>query len=113
MMTNETMAIFVRGTTMTTTVDVIVLGTGSAAQTRASACRAAGWRVAVVDSRPFGGTCENRGCEPKKVLASMAELVDWSRRRQGKGISAPGLTLTAEGSPPTLWLQSPRRGGHR
>jgi pyruvate/2-oxoglutarate dehydrogenase complex dihydrolipoamide dehydrogenase (E3) component len=44
-----------------------VLGTGSAAQTVAYACRSAGWRVAVVDSRPFGGTCENRGCEPKKV----------------------------------------------
>src|SRR5216684_4067447 len=78
---------------MTTTVDVIVLGTGSAAQAVAYACRSAGWRVAVVDSRPFGGTCENRGCEPKKVLASMAELVDWSRRTQGKGVSAPSLAL--------------------
>ncbi len=38
---------------MTTTVDVIVLGTGSAAQTVAYTCRSAGWRVAVVDSRPF------------------------------------------------------------
>src|SRR5947199_2863289 len=84
---------FLGGTTMTTTVDVIVLGTGSAAQTVAYACRSAGWRVAVVDSRPFGGTCENRGCEPKKVLASMAELVDWSRRTQGKGVSAPSLAL--------------------
>ncbi len=79
---------------MTTTVDVIVLGTGSAAQTVAYTCRSAGWRVAVVDSRPFGGTCENRGCEPKKVLASMTELVDWSRRTQGKGVSAPSLALT-------------------
>jgi glutathione reductase (NADPH) len=78
---------------MTTTFDVIVLGTGSAAQTVAYACRSAGWSVAVVDSRPFGGTCENRGCEPKKVLASMAELVDWSRRAQGKGVSAPDLSL--------------------
>src|SRR6266566_1538697 len=78
---------------MTTTVDVIVLGTGSAAQTVAYTCRSAGWRVAVVDSRPFGGTCENRGCEPKKVLASMAELVDWSRPTQGKGVSAPSLAL--------------------
>src|SRR2546423_10988800 len=51
---------------MTTTVDVIVLGTGSAAQIVAYTCRSAGWSVAVVDSRPFGGTCENRGCEPKK-----------------------------------------------
>ncbi len=78
---------------MTTTFDIIVLGTGSAAQAVAYACQSAGWRVAVVDSRPFGGTCENHGCEPKKVLASMAELVDWSRRMQGKGISAPSLAL--------------------
>ena len=79
---------------MTTTVDVIVLGTGSAAQNVAYTCRASGWSVAVVDSRPFGGTCALRGCDPKKVLVGVAELVDWSRRMQGKGISAPGLSLT-------------------
>ncbi|HEX9219248.1 MAG TPA: NAD(P)/FAD-dependent oxidoreductase [Gemmatimonadaceae bacterium] len=78
---------------MTTTVDVIVLGTGSAAQNVAYTCRASGWSVAVVDSRPFGGTCALRGCDPKKVLVGVAELVDWSRRMQGKGVSAPGLSL--------------------
>jgi glutathione reductase (NADPH) len=77
----------------TTTVDVIVLGTGTAAQTVAYTCRGAGWSVAVVDSRPFGGTCQLRGCDPKKVLVGVAELVDWSRRMQGKGVSAPGLSL--------------------
>ncbi len=79
---------------MNTTVDVIVLGTGSAAQTVAYTCRGAGWSVAVVDSRPFGGTCENRGCDPKKVLVGVSELADWSRRMQGKGISAPGLSIS-------------------
>jgi glutathione reductase (NADPH) len=74
-------------------VDVIVLGTGSAAQNVAYTCRASGWRVAVVDSRPFGGTCALRGCDPKKVLVGVAELVDWSRRMQGKGVSTPGLSL--------------------
>ncbi|HEX6108233.1 MAG TPA: FAD-dependent oxidoreductase, partial [Ktedonobacteraceae bacterium] len=78
---------------MTTTVDVIVIGTGSAAQNVAYTCRASGWSVAVVDSRPFGGTCQLRGCDPKKVLVGVAELVDWSRRMQGKGISAPGLSI--------------------
>ena len=39
---------------MTTTVDVIVLGTGSAAQNVAYTCHASGWSVAIVDSRPFG-----------------------------------------------------------
>src|SRR5947209_12962449 len=79
---------------MTTPVDVIVLGTGSAAQKVAYSCRAGSWSVAVVDSRPFGGTCENRGCDPKKVLVSVSDLVDWSRRMQGKGISAPGLSIS-------------------
>ena len=31
-------------------------------------CRATGWRVAVIDHQPFGGTCALRGCDPKKVL---------------------------------------------
>jgi glutathione reductase (NADPH) len=79
---------------LSTNVDVIVLGTGSAAQNVAYTCRASGWSVAVVDSRPFGGTCALRGCDPKKVLVGVAELVDWSRRMQGKGVSAPGLSLS-------------------
>jgi glutathione reductase (NADPH) len=70
--------------------DLVVLGTGSAA---AHKCRAAGWRVAVVDSRPFGGTCALRGCDPKKVLVGAAEVVDWSRRMQGKGVAAPQATI--------------------
>jgi len=79
---------------VTTNVDVIALGTGSAAQNVACPCRASGWSVAVVDSRPYGGTCENRGCDPKKVLVGVAELVDWSWRMQGKGVSAPVLSLS-------------------
>ena len=78
---------------MTTTVDVIVLGTGSAAQTVAYACREAGRSVAVIDSRPFGGTCQLRGCDPKKVLVGVSELVDWSHRMQGKGVSRPALSI--------------------
>ena len=78
---------------MATPVDLIVLGTGAAAQTVAYTCRDAGWSVAVIDSRPFGGTCALRGCDPKKVLVGISELTDWSRRMQGKGVSAPGLSI--------------------
>lgn len=46
--------------------DLVVIGTGSAASTVAYECRKAGWEVAIVDSRPFGGTCALRGCDPKK-----------------------------------------------
>src|SRR5229473_5539722 len=82
------------GTTVTTTtVDVIVLGTGSAAQSVAYPCREAGLRVAVVDDHPFGGTCQLRGCDPKKVLVGVSDLVDWSHRMQGKGVSGPALSI--------------------
>ena len=73
----------------TKTFDLIVIGTGVAASTVAWKCRSAGWSVAVVDSRPFGGTCALRGCDPKKVLVGAAEVIDWNRRMEGKGIADP------------------------
>jgi glutathione reductase (NADPH) len=53
----------------------------------------AGWQVAIVDSRPFGGTCALRGCDPKKVLVGAAEVIDWGRRMEGKGIQAQQLRI--------------------
>ena len=67
--------------------DVVVIGTGSAASAVAMRWRKAGKQVAVIDSRPFGGTCALRGCDPKKVLVGAAEVIDWvGRRMQGNGI---------------------------
>src|SRR3984893_14327860 len=79
--------------TMPRAFDVIAIGTGSAASTVASRCREAGWQVAIVDSRPFGGTCALRGCDPKKVLVGAAEAVDWTRRMKGRGIQAAKLRI--------------------
>lgn len=73
--------------------DVIVIGTGSAGSTVAHKCRSAGWNVAIVDSRPFGGTCALRGCDPKKVLVGAAELIDWNRRMEGTGIVKNGTQI--------------------
>ena len=72
----------------TKTFDLIVIGTGAAASTVVSQCRVAGWQVAIADSRPFGGTCVLRGCDPKKVLVGAAEVIDWCHRMKGKGIRA-------------------------
>lgn len=74
---------------MTKSFDLVVIGTGSAASGAASRCRAAGWSVAVVDARPFGGTCALRGCDPKKVLVGAAEAIDGVRRLEGRGV-VPG-----------------------
>jgi glutathione reductase (NADPH) len=72
---------------MTQQYDLVVIGTGTGASGAASRCRAAGWRVAVIDHLPFGGTCALRGCDPKKVLVGAVEAVDHTRRMQGHGIS--------------------------
>ena len=73
---------------MTRKFDLIAIGTESAASGVTSRCREAGWKVAIVDSRLFGGTCALRGCDPKKVLVGAAEAVDWTRRIKGRGIQA-------------------------
>jgi len=78
---------------MTRKFDIVVLGTGAAASAAASRCRSAGWEVAVIDSRPFGGTCALRGCDPKKVLVGAAEALDWARRMNGKGIRAEEIRI--------------------
>ncbi len=52
-----------------------------------------GWNVAIVDSRPFGGTCALRGCDPKKVLVGATEVIERSRQMTGNGISANGVKI--------------------
>ncbi|MBE0410322.1 MAG: NAD(P)/FAD-dependent oxidoreductase [Anaerolineales bacterium] len=71
---------------MLETFDLIVIGTGAGGATAAYRCRESGWRVAVVDELPYGGTCALRGCDPKKVLVGAAELVDWQRRMSVNGV---------------------------
>ncbi len=67
------------------TYDLVIIGSGTAAQVASFRVRAAGWSVAVIDHLPFGGTCALRGCDPKKMLISGAEAVDMARRMHGRG----------------------------
>src|SRR5260370_24760351 len=67
---------------------LIVIGTGAAASAAAFKCRKAGWSVAIIDSRPFGGTCQLRGCDPKKVLVGVGALIDAVRRMNRKGLKS-------------------------
>lgn len=67
--------------------DLVVIGTGVAATTVASRVRQAGWSVAIVDFRPFGGTCVLRGCDPKKVLMSGAQAVTAVEHMRGHGVA--------------------------
>ncbi|MBL6455278.1 NAD(P)/FAD-dependent oxidoreductase [Belnapia sp. T6] len=66
--------------------DLVAIGTGVAANAVAERCRAAGWRVVIVDERAFGGTCALRGCEPKKTLWTVAEAADRAHRLTDMGL---------------------------
>ncbi len=77
--------------------DLVVVGAGTAAIGAAMTMRKNGWTVAVIDFRPFGGTCALRGCDPKKMLVTGAEIVDLAWRMKANGIAGdthiewPGL----------------------
>src|SRR5882762_5099870 len=72
---------------MARTYDLVIVGTGSAAMVAAMRMRSAGRSVAVIDFRPFGGTCALRGCDPKKMLIAGAEAVDGVARMRGHGVA--------------------------
>ncbi|TCI37612.1 MULTISPECIES: NAD(P)/FAD-dependent oxidoreductase [unclassified Exiguobacterium] len=66
--------------------DVIIIGSGSAASQAASVLRDAGKRIAIVENWTFGGTCPQRGCDPKKMLAEGAELIAKVERMKPLGV---------------------------
>ncbi|GAB4086376.1 NAD(P)/FAD-dependent oxidoreductase [Myceligenerans cantabricum] len=78
---------------MTTRYDLIVIGAGMAGIAAAHKCASQGWRVAIVDVLPYGGTCALRGCDPKKILRRGAEIIDAAALMRGKGIDTAGLSI--------------------
>lgn len=71
---------------MKTEFDVIVIGSGVGGSGVASSLAKAGKQVAVIEESLWGGTCPNRGCDPKKVLVSAVEARDSASQLQGKGL---------------------------
>ena len=81
---------------MSRNYDLVIIGSGTAAQVASGRMRTAGWTVAVIDHLPFGGTCALRGCDPKKMLISGTEAIDAANRMRGHGV---------EGSPRVNWRE--------
>ena len=78
---------------MTDTYDLIVIGAGMGGVAAANKCASQGWKVAIVDELPYGGTCALRGCDPKKILRRGAEIIDSARLMTGKGIDTNGMHI--------------------
>lgn len=67
--------------------DVFVLGSGTAGQQVAKRCAREGMKVAIADNREYGGTCPNRGCDPKKVLLNASELIARTTEMAAVGVT--------------------------
>lgn len=65
--------------------DVIVIGSGPAGNSAAYALKEQGKKVAIIESDLWGGTCPNRGCDPKKMLMSGVEAQKRIATMVGKG----------------------------
>src|SRR5262245_29630399 len=77
--------------------DAIVLGTGQAGKPLAVALAEAGWRTAIVERGPVGGTCINVGCTPTKTVIASARAAHLARRAAEYGVHAGpvGIDLAA------------------
>jgi pyruvate/2-oxoglutarate dehydrogenase complex dihydrolipoamide dehydrogenase (E3) component len=70
--------------------DAIIIGTGQAGPALARRLVAAGWKVAIIERKLFGGTCVNTGCTPTKTLVASAYAAHLARRAGEFGVSVPG-----------------------
>jgi len=68
------------------TYDLVIVGAGSGNMLPAR--ELADWRIAVVESDRFGGTCLNRGCIPSKILVHTADVAQAVRHARRFGIGA-------------------------
>ena len=66
--------------------DLVIVGAGSGNMLPVE--EFAGWRVAVVESGRFGGTCLNRGCIPSQMLVHTADVARTVRHAGQFGLSA-------------------------
>jgi pyruvate/2-oxoglutarate dehydrogenase complex dihydrolipoamide dehydrogenase (E3) component len=59
----------------------IIIGTGQAGPALARRLAAAGWQIAIIERKLFGGTCHNTGCTPTKTLIASAYAAHVARCR--------------------------------
>ena len=70
--------------------DAIIIGTGQAGPALARRLVAAGWKVAIIERKLFGGTCVNTGCTPTKTLVASAYAAHLARRAADYGVTVGG-----------------------
>ncbi|WP_158943157.1 FAD-containing oxidoreductase [Granulicella sp. S190] len=66
--------------------DAIIVGAGQAGPALAGRLTQAGWSVAFVERKLFGGTCVNNGCTPTKAMVASAHAAHIARRGSDFGV---------------------------
>lgn len=67
--------------------DVIIIGAGPGGIAAAYGLLAKGAKVAIVEENLWGGTCPNRGCDPKKILYASVEAIENGQYLQHHGLT--------------------------
>ena len=75
------------------TVDVAILGAGSAGLSAWRSAKKEGASVAMIDPGPFGTTCARVGCMPSKLLIAAADAAHHARQSSELGIHAEGVRV--------------------
>lgn len=68
--------------------DLIVIGSGAGLNVANYAHENYGWKVALIEPGPLGGTCLNRGCIPSKIIIHAADVAEEIRGAEKFGIKA-------------------------
>lgn len=73
--------------------DLVILGAGSTAFSAALTAQELKKTAVMIEERPIGGTCVNRGCLPSKNLIEAARVVHDSRNPRYPGLSPSAVTV--------------------
>jgi pyruvate/2-oxoglutarate dehydrogenase complex dihydrolipoamide dehydrogenase (E3) component len=80
---------------MNQSFDALIVGAGQAGPPLAGRLSAAGWTVALIERKAYGGTCVNTGCTPTKAMIASAKAAHTMRRAADYGL-ALGTAVTAD-----------------
>ena len=73
--------------------DAIIVGAGQAGPSLAGRLTKAGWSIAFVERKLFGGTCINTGCTPTKAMVASAHAAHLARRAADFGVRVPEVSI--------------------
>jgi len=75
------------------TYDAIIIGTGQGGYPLAKDLPAAGWKTAIIEKGPIGGTCVNVGCTPTKTMVASARVAHLANRAADYGVNTGSIKI--------------------